>query len=435
MRCMLSGCSGTWKYTREMLLDDWLHGRARPPRRLCAACEKSVAETNERQVPCIVNGCNGSWTYTALEQVRDARLGKTSPPKRRCPDCERFLAEHPTTTLKCPHCEKDIRWSSYEQLLCERAFAKPEMCADCAAQKLAVGRRAPKPGDRPHHHVVRMPAAGRWHEDSALSAWPPHLTHDVIDKVEQADLRIVAFGDDLTYSSPNAEEHWPALLEAELNKLLDGKATVAVVNSGIPRTTSLQAVLRFPRDVKPFAPHLIVFSFTFADALLRTRSDRNGAWKKLVSAEEAEEAMDTLCRKMRSPNTRLLFWTTNPILPHDRSGIDDNPELRSWAAAQETRKRHCLAEQTRICRKHRIPILDLRSRFEVNGAASARLWMLDWYRHNRNGARNIAVWMARHILREGLIPVPKETVRRTEIAGENGDGTGSPRGTSTAGRQ
>ena len=100
------------------------------------------------------------------------------------------------------------------------------------------------------------------------------------------------------------------------------------------------------------------------------------------------------------------FWTTNPILPHDRPGVDGSPELHRWAVAQKTRKQHCLAEQTRICRKHGIPILDLRSRFEVNGPTSARLWMHDWYHHNLNGAKNIAVWMGRYIIQEGLLPIP-----------------------------
>ncbi len=405
--CRIPGCKNTWTWTRAAQIAARAAGNLRPPRRLCDECAAEIAKTPDRPEPCMVPGCNNTWTYTAEEQVKDARQGKKRPRPRRCAECEEFLAAHPPLTRQCSHCGKEIVWSPYEQLLCARGtFEPPQMCADCAAQALAIKPREPAPpAEHTGHHVVKIPAAGPWHSDPALVKWPPHMTYEVLHRVEQADFRIVAFGDDLTFSSETPNAAWPALLEDRLNHALDGRLKVAVVNAGIPGTTTRQALRRFPRDVAPMAPHLVIFSFTFGDCRIPLKPRPNDHRPK-HGLEEVERDTERLCRKLTELGCKLLFWTTNPMFPHDRKTTLSPTDHSRWAAAQESRKRHCLAEQVRICRKYGIPVLDLRSRFEVNGTASAKKWMADWYRHNQVGARHIASWLAEYIRHNDLLPQP-----------------------------
>ncbi len=405
VRCQNRGCRNSWTYTRSDQLHDWLQQRQGPPQRMCNQCQENLKQAEDRLEPCMIPGCTNQWAYSATDQVLDRCQGRIETPSKRCPECETFLAENPTRTLPCNRCGADIAWSSYEQLLCRRGtFEKPLRCASCAEQELAT--KAKEPAPRPHFHVVKMPSGGKWANDPLIAAWPGHLDGEAIERAEKADIRIVAFGDDLTYSSDEVAASWPFLLEQKLNEQLEGRARVAVINSGIPKSTSRQALVRLGRDVAPFAPHLVVFSFAFADSLFRF-SRHSGAWKANLELSQAAASMQELCNALNSLNTQLLYWSTNPILPHE-----SHPETtegiggKAWADAQQNSKNQCLAHDLRVCHAESIPVLDLRSRFEVNGKKSARKWMKDWYQHNEAGSRNIATWMAAHILKEGLIPLP-----------------------------
>ena len=405
--CSNRGCSGSWTHTRDMQVQDWLRRERRVPHRMCTDCAQKVESLPDRDVPCMVTGCPGTWAYTALDQVKDACLKKDQP-SRRCRSCERFLADAKPKAVPCESCGKEITWTAYEQLLCSLGtFERPARCVDCAEQNFALSREDDKERPRTHHHVVRMPAHGPWQADPMLADWPKHLTYDVIDRIEAADVRIVALGYELTYSAEDPAEHWPHLLQEALNRRLDGKATVAVANAGIPRTTSRQALARLGRDVRPFSPHLTIFSFAFADSFLRLNR-RSAEWRPLIEAAEAVEALDELCRRLRDMGGSLLYWTSNPAFPHDLVGEELGDRFVPWANAQESSKRHCLIHAARTCTEQAIPVLDLRSRFEVNGRRSAVKWMSNWYQHNETGARNIATWIANYVLQEKLIPLPTE---------------------------
>lgn len=403
-RCRNRGCSHTWVYTRHEQLRDWLHGRHAPPSRMCGKCVERRQAIEDRAIECSVPGCSGTWAYSADDQLKDECAGRREPLPRRCHACETFLGEHQAASIPCGRCSEPIGWSPYEQLLTSLGtFVKPEICAACAEKELAE-RTRPQAAPPSHHHIVRMPAGGKWGADPRIAAWPTHLDYRSIEMAEKADLRIVAFGDDLTHSSDTRETAWPAVLEEKLNQALaDEGLTVAVVNAGIPGTNSAQALKRLPRDVAPFAPHLVVFSFAFGDSLLRLRAD--GTWREDMPLEQAMQAVDNLCRHLKRLDCRLLYWTTNPQFPHDRQARDENAaEVSAWAREQQARKNRILAHSLHACATHDIPVIDLRSRFEVNGRKSAMKWMSDWYRHNTAGAQNIATWMANTILQESLLP-------------------------------
>jgi len=405
--CRNRGCRNTWTYTRGWQLRDRLKGRKRPPQLMCRACTEKRASLEDRQLECTVPGCPGTWTYVVDDQLKDGAL-KRQPRARRCDACEQFLVGHEAVSVACTQCSAQVQWSAYEQLLCERGtFVKPELCSDCAGKEFRE-HTPPQTGPTEHHHVVRMPAGGKWGSDPEIAAWPPHLDYEAIARAEQADLRVVALGDDLTLSSANREESWPFLLEQKLAAALAAEGqTVAVINAGIPGTTSRQALVRLPRDVLPFAPHLIIFSFAFGDsAVLIHRHDQH--WQPRLSPDEADTALAMLCRKLKATRAGLLYWTTNPMFPHDHAAELKDPAFKAWADEQQTRKQQTLAHAGRVCAEHGIEVLDLRSRFEVNGERSAKRWMVDWCNHNPTGARNIATWMADHIVHQQLKRQPDE---------------------------
>ncbi len=403
--CRNRGCRHTWTYSRGWQLRDWLKGRNFAPTLMCQACTDRLQALTEKQAPCAVPGCTDTVPYTPEEQLKDQLGSRAEPRPRRCPKCEQFLAEHQTEAVPCTKCGASISWSAYEQLLCQRGtFQKPTACADCAGRELAEHVTV-RPPVADHHHVVRMPTTGRWHSIPRLAAWPPYLDRDAIAKAEQADIRIVTLGDDLTYSMDDPTQAWPARLEQRLNeKLRDQALAVSVVNAGMPGTTSRDALVRLARDVRPFAPHLVIFSFALADSWLEPHRGRDGEWSGNLTVPQAEQAMENLCRELAQMPCKLLYWTTNPIFAQTYVASQPPGTLSGWADLLHSRKAHNLAHALHVCKKNNIPILDLRSRFEVNGEISARKWMRDWYNHNDTGAANITAWMMEYILREKLIP-------------------------------
>ena len=402
--CENRGCTRTWLYTKSMQLQDRLSARDRPVPRMCDACQEKLHSLEDKQVPCKAPGCSKTWTYPAIEQLRDLCHGKTEPTPHRCAACEQFLAENEPKTVKCKQCGTDMQWSAYEQLLCKLGtFVKPIRCAKCTEHELAL-KKPEKPAARVNHHVVRMPSTGPWQKDERISHWPPHLTYDVIEAVEKSDIRIVAFGDDLTLSSDEHAESWPCLMEQALNKSLGKRATVAVVNSGIRNSTSEQAALRLARDVIPFDPHLVIFSFAFADSLLWL-NHRTRQWRPNLRTEGGPEAIETLFKQLTESSFKLLYWTTNPVFPEDHIGETPSAEYQRWAREQTSSHEHCLRQTRQLCSAYNVPTLDLHSRFEVNGTRSAKRWMTDWYNHNGTGAHHIATWFAQHVLRENLLPL------------------------------
>ena len=403
IRCRNRGCNHTWTYTRSMQLYQHVRGKKRPPARACEACRTRLEELEDQAVKCCVPGCSRTWTYTASDQLRDELMGRQGPAAKRCHECDVFLAEHQTITLSCVHCGKEIPWSGYEQLLCELGtFSKPRTCTDCTEQALALEK--PRQVDKIEHHlVVRIPSAGRWHEDDLIREWPPRMTHDVIERVEKADLRIVCIGDELTYSLDDEEKSWPYLLEQRLAEHAEF-GTVAVVNAGIPFCTTAQGVVRFPRDIRPFEPHIVLFSFTLADARLYRHSGED-SWRPELSVEEMAAAFERFAECLKRTPAKTMYWTPNPIFPDLEEPASGSGGRRRSAAAWSQAQQRAMGQALRVarhgCTQYSIPMLDVRSRFEVNGNRSARKWMGSWFQHNELGARNIATWAADMIVREG----------------------------------
>ncbi|MFW5802998.1 MAG: SGNH/GDSL hydrolase family protein [Verrucomicrobiota bacterium] len=404
LRCQNRGCANTWTYTRGMQLHDWLNNVSSPAPQMCESCQKYLEESTPREVECMVQGCPNTWTYSAVEQTKDHAAGRHQPSARRCERCTAFLAKRKPESLTCAKCGGEFTWSTYEQLLnALGTFAKPTICSECAEHRLAGDSGSHiKPPPRNHHHVVRMPAAGKWAENPRISPWPPHLTHEDLGEAEQAELRIVALGDDLVYSRECEETMWPKHLEALLNEKQANGRTVKVINAGMPETGSELGRLRCERDVFPFAPHLVIVSFVLGDSFLPLDT-HSGQWRA-SNHERNPEGLTHLLEKLAETGAGMLYAILNPVLPAIRVDEQLEGQGRKWADAQDHEYKQCAAHHTRICSQKQVPVVDLRPRFEVNGKRTVRRWMADWQNHNEQGARNIAVWLRDAILRNELLP-------------------------------
>lgn len=396
--CKIKGCRNSWIYGKGWQLRDWLKGREHPPAMMCSDCRDKLAKLQPVEMPCSVSGCDQTWTYSPADQLKDTVSGRREPRTKRCQDCETFLRDHSFENLKCEQCGCDIPWSPFEQLMVEKGtFKKPSLCSSCAEGNLPAAQQNGTTMAE-HHLVIRVPKGGRWGSDPQIAAWPPHVDHEGIARAEKADVRIVALGDDLTWSAENREESWPWLLEQRLNqRLADSQVTVAVVNAGIPGTNSRQALLRLKRDVVPFRPDIVLLSFAYGDSKLEPTAD---GYRESLPEADAEDHAKRLMHELVKLGTKLIYWTTNPMFPQERQLKGRRTD---WAAAQETRKSRILAHALHVCAELAVPVLELRARFEVNGKTSARKWMSDWLNHNLAGANNIATWMASELI-NGYLP-------------------------------
>ncbi|MFA4945425.1 MAG: SGNH/GDSL hydrolase family protein [Lentisphaeria bacterium] len=409
MPCRHKGCPGTWLYTRTQQLQDRAAGRTQPVPHLCPACVEAIRKTAPKPMPCTVPGCQGSWSYSPADQVRDRLAGRPEPGGRRCPDCDRFLNGHAPLQVACGKCGAEFKCSSYEQLLAHQgASTLPDTCPKCVKFMAEQVQTMPHI-KRPDHAVVRIPHHGRWNADPAIANLPPHFTPETIRAAEAADLRIACFGDGQTWSAANPAEAWPTLLAAKLAPLAAGRR-LAVVNAGIPHCTSAQALVRLARDVTPFAPHLVIFSFVQADSWIAAET-----LQPLRPAGELQEAAATLIQRLRAelPAARLLFWTGTPLLPQDLAAA--HPELAAWITLQEAAYNQGLAHSRHLAEQAGIPVADTARQFVVGGHKSAHKWMHDWHRHNAAGAENLATWLAAAIAQHQLLPPPPAPAAEAQL--------------------
>jgi len=138
-------------------------------------------------------------------------------------------------------------------------------------------------------------------------------------------------------------------------------------------------VVRFPRDVVPFQPHLVIFSFSLADARLYHHREEQ-AWRAELSPEEMMAAFERFAECLKRLSGKALYWTPNPIFPTEEGSGDamrpsENRGHGAWANAQSAALDQALRVAHQCCSRYGIPVLDVRARFEVNGAKSARKWM------------------------------------------------------------
>lgn len=393
--CGNRGCTNKWTWSRAMQLGAHLHGHDQEPRRMCAQCQAKLAELQPVEQPCVEPSCKGTWTYTPEAQLKDALL-KRQPERRHCKACQEFVAAHSAETLKCEKCGAEFTWSVQEQLLTSLgAFAKPRFCAQCNSDELAampapqqVITPAPKKA-----FTLNIPAGGAWNASHITREWPAGFTREALAAVEESAQRIVCIGDDLTAGgADDSEPSWVPML-GEIISRKEGPKT-ALINAGINECTTALACSRFDRDVRPFAPKLVIFSFAFADTRkVPAELTDERLQSALAALEEQFTAFVRLAESLEE-KPQLLCWLPNPIFPQQ----DGNQALwRSDITPDENAVRFydaTLRATRGWCRKLGVNVVDCKAMFEMVGKKTALGWMGSWNRPNAEGARNIANWLA-----------------------------------------
>lgn len=390
--CSNHGCTHKWVWSRMMQLHRRINGGKGAPRRMCDHCQQRLQELKPIEQPCREEGCTGTWTYLPDEQLRDS-LAKRQPAKRHCKGCSQFLAAHQPELLHCSKCGDEFSWSVHEQLMTHLGtFAKPELCAKCNSMMLEgmpSTQSLITPGPRKEWRVT-IPNGGAWRENPATRDWPAGMTAETIAKMEDAHHRIVCIGDELT--APEAGfESWVELLAQQLQGKLSGGAT-QLLNVGMAGTTAEMACRRFQRDVAPFGPEIVIFSFAFAEAFSGsefTPEHRESMMKALQEFKELAEKLPTA--------PRLICWLPNPVYPQQNNNSlwHGNPEPDTNAV----RNYETVLRATREwCAQNQVQVVDAKAMFEMVGLKTAMSWMASWCRPDATGARTLAGWMAEAIL-------------------------------------
>ncbi len=403
LHCKNKGCKNDWKYTKRMQLHDKLTKRKNATYRMCPECFKNFQDINPEEVPCkfAEHGCGNTWTRSAYEQLQTELQHKNHNPVKACEECSKFLNDAKTITKSCKKCAQDISFTPLEQLLHKLGkFTTSELCPDCLNQELKENAAEGQLPITHHTHVVKLPSKGAWNRDAAIRELPPFVNHNKLVQLVDAEVVIVVFADELALHE-DEEQSWPARLQQTLIERHPEFKTI-VVNASIADTGSEQAVNRLKRDVSPFEPNVVLFSFDHGDSKVKDYRGEKGFEFK-YPYERVAESLEDLFSKMSAMKTHKLYFTSTPLLPELGTPAGVKPyEKEEWTTAQKEHYDKCLAHAKSMAHKHNVPILDLMARFEVKGKESARKWMKNWYEPNDHGLRNITQWMADYIDSLGL---------------------------------
>lgn len=268
-----------------------------------------------------------------------------------------------------------------------------------------------KPTPKVDKYTIRIPQGGAWIDDSLIREWPPHMSRETITRMEEAAIRIVCLGDEMTSCSNDLSKSWPALLEKRLQERYGQEyGKIAVLNAGIPGCTTRLGNRRFARDVLPFEPHLLIVSFAFSDTGMQ--------YPEFVKKENTAEKLTKLAADFDALRVQLqhlptycrrLFWLPNPIFPQ-QDGIS-TPDWRDNGRIDEDVRSFYEAHlrQLRLkCRNEGLSLLDGRALFEIGGMHSALRWMDNWFQPNEIGLNNFVGWFENMIQSENLLQGAQE---------------------------
>ena len=146
--------------------------------------------------------------------------------------------------------------------------------------------------------------------------------------MEEAAIRIVCFGDEMTSCGNDLAKSWPALLEKRLQERYGQEyGKLAVLNAGIPGCTTRLGCRRFARDVLPFEPHLLIVSFAFSDARMQypesLKKENMAEYLERLSADFDQmcdvQAAPAYCRSLYCANR----YSRNEMhyLPTEENGV------------------------------------------------------------------------------------------------------------------
>ena len=120
-------------------------------------------------------------------------------------------------------------------------------------------------------------------------------------------MNIVCFGDSITYAKPAPEgDRWPTALHFDLNTWCPDH--YPVFNRGIGGDTTAQGLERFPSEVMPLLPGMVLIEFGFNDANVRT-------WSRIprVGLSEYRENLAEFARVLKENDSIPVFIINHTI--------------------------------------------------------------------------------------------------------------------------
>ncbi len=396
VQCKNSRCKKEWQYSKRMQLHDKLTGNKKGRYRMCPSCFNKLNKLEVIQKPCKNSkyGCTNTYEYKPIDQLHDDLAHKKV--NHQCSECSGFLENTKTITKKCTSCDAEIKFTAYEQLLQKFGkFHPADHCSKCLDNEMSEKLKdSENSAPITHHsHVVQIPSKGAWNKDRAIAELPPYINSEKLQQLIDSDFVIVLLTDEVSYNE-NENETLGAILEEKLNAKYEGLKTV-VVNTVIPKSSLAQAVKRYKRDVAPYNPDFIICSFDQVNSRLKEQAK---GYQVANTPESIETAFEALFDKLTKTKSKAVYMTGCPvIIDYNIPETIKRYEREEWASLQKEQHDRCLAHAKSAAHKFSLPILDLCSRFEVNGQESAKKWMKNYNSPNEKGIRNIADWLANYI--------------------------------------
>lgn len=132
-----------------------------------------------------------------------------------------------------------------------------------------------------------------------------------------AELRIVAFGDSVTYAlrpdnSIPEERTWRALLERRLQSKFGNARRVRVINAGVGGDTTLQGLARMDQDVLSHAPHWVLIMFGLNDASMIEPGPIPRRVPRL-GMEQFRENLRLMVERCRVRGIKAVLMTPTPM--------------------------------------------------------------------------------------------------------------------------
>ncbi len=183
-------------------------------------------------------------------------------------------------------------------------------------------------------------------------------------------LTVVALGDSTT-----AIDDWSGHGISSYAELLPAALAAhgmraRVVNAGIGDTTTRDARKRLDRDVRAFAPDLVLVQFGINDSWIDADE---GSREPRLTREEYRENLRTLLRTLAADGARVVLMTPNPMRWADPYYIDVFEKVPGLLDTRCERGLDALldlyAQDVRdVARAEAVPLVDVHHAFEEYGA-------------------------------------------------------------------
>ena len=403
IECKNKGCHKTWKYTKQMAVADKKRGKE-STYRMCKSCYDRFNELKDIELPCQYKkyGCEQTSQLGRQPQLIAELNNKPNRAYQLCQSCLDFISNAKETAKACTKCGTDITFTPHEQLLEKLGkFTPSAHCSTCLGEEIKEATAGESLSITHHTHVVKLPAKGDWNKDRAISALPRFVTHAKLEELVDSEIVITVFSNEFAMAEEEGES-WPYKLEQLLRERHPEFKTV-VINSSIENSSTPQALARVKRDLAPFNSDAVIFSFDHTDAKVKTERTEKGFVPVLDYTKVAEASNELFAAIAHNVKGHKAYITTTPVIPayNPPEGLKGS-QLDEWESRQRAAFNKCLAHSRSCAKNNDIAVIDVASRFGVNGEESARKWMKDWFSPNDHGLRNIINWAADFVESTGI---------------------------------